>query len=179
MVQRCAPLEQVRRAAARGEKWRYHVEDAIAARAHALKLESPQAEDGKRTVRKGDTNFEQVPSTILGDTGSDWQLRVRGRFAKAEDILRLEGRALIVGVRHLLRNTQLRGHRLLFLNDNMALTLALGKGRSTHFVLNQTCRELLALSIAGDLSVAVRWIPSEQNPADKGSRLPGGPPHAK
>ena len=95
VVLRHVPPELARGAAARAEKWRYHIEDAIAARAQALKSEEPRADDDAppspvaRAVRKGDTNFEQVPSAILGDIGADWQLRVRGRFSKKEDILRV------------------------------------------------------------------------------------------
>eukprot|EP00959_Pyramimonas_sp_CCMP1952_P142961 2992777-Pyramimonas_sp.AAC.1 len=90
--------------------------------------------------------------------------------------MRLEGRALIAGVRHRLRSTASLACVILSLCDNLGLTLALEKGRSSHCVLNQTCRVMAALSILTASSADVRWFPSEFNSADKGSRTIGRQP---
>ncbi|CAK0837915.1 unnamed protein product, partial [Prorocentrum cordatum] len=130
------------------ERWRYKCEEAI------------------------EVNFEEIDPSFLLPLDS-WKLKVLGRWRRPEDIMRLEGRALITGVRHRLRRAGALGHIILSLCDNLSLTLALDKGRSSHSVLNQTCRELAALSILTGSSVAVRWFPSELNSADKGSRAIG------
>ena len=56
--------------------------------------------------------------------------------------------------------------------DNLALVLALGKGRSSSQHLRHICRCLFALSISSDAAFVARWIPSELNPADGPSRAP-------
>ena len=62
------------------------------------------------------------------------------------------------------------------LSHNLALTLALAEGRSTFTRLNTTCR---AFNIFDDVSVAIRWRPSEWNSSDCGSRKNGPPPREK
>ena len=65
-----------------------------------------------------------------------------------------------------------RGRGLLMLCDNMPVVLAVAKGRSSAPAVNQTIRQLTSLSILCDVSVAVRWLASEQNSADGPSRMP-------
>eukprot|EP00972_Heterocapsa_arctica_P048986 7215063-Heterocapsa_arctica.AAC.1 len=60
--------------------------------------------------------------------------------------MRLEGRALVMGYRHVLRNTSMLGTHVTALCDNLGLTLAICKGRGRAFESNRTCREILALS---------------------------------
>ena len=52
----------------------------------------------------------------------------------------------------------------------MALCLAATKGRSSSPNLSHVCRKLACLSFAANISVHVRWIPSERNIADGPSR---------
>lgn len=87
--------------------------------------------------------------------------------------MRLEGRALVLGLRHIARSSSSLSHRVTMLCDNLGLTLALGKGRCRAFGTLRTCREVCSLSIYGGFQVKVRWVPSEFNPADGPSRLRG------
>ena len=72
-----------------------------------------------------------------------------------------KGRALMLVVRHKCRAQHARGKLQPTLCDNFVLKSALAKGRSSSALLNTTCRELCAVSIFNDISVAVRWLPSE------------------
>ncbi|CAK0904966.1 unnamed protein product [Prorocentrum cordatum] len=120
----------------------------------------------------GTVSFEQITSEHVGPLES-WLLRVKGRFSRAENIIRLEGHGVVIGIRHHLRAASRRGRKLLALCDNLGLVLALGKGWAAGPRVNKTCREAAALSIFGDMSVTVRWIPSELNLADRPSRMAG------
>ncbi|CAK0856032.1 unnamed protein product [Prorocentrum cordatum] len=115
--------------------------------------------------------FFEIGKSILGSQ-EDWKVCFYGRFNRAADIVILEGEALVMGVRHFVRNTANHGRRLLLLCDNMGLVLASGKGRSSVPSLNLVLRRLAAISIFANIDITVRWIPSELNPADAPSRLP-------
>ncbi|CAK0823299.1 unnamed protein product, partial [Prorocentrum cordatum] len=95
---------------------------------------------------KGGSDFLAVTAADIG-AFDDWGLKVKGRRVSAQR------------------------HRLVVLCDNLSVVLALGKGRSSSPHLVRTCREMLALSLLGNLVVAVRWIPSELNQSDRPSRL--------
>ncbi|CAK0841243.1 unnamed protein product, partial [Prorocentrum cordatum] len=201
VVSRAWDPRDVGRACAQAERWRYRVSEAVSARAHALGLSEcppaaslscagksscppsgtplartpPPASDFDRAfgdMYSGTVSFEQITSEHVGSFES-WQLRVKGRFNRAENIIRLEGHGLVIGIRHHLRAVSRRGRKLLMLCDNLGLVLALGKGRAAAPIVNRTCREAAALSILGDMSVTVRWVPSELNPADRPSRMAG------
>ncbi|CAK0880854.1 unnamed protein product [Prorocentrum cordatum] len=83
---------------------------------------------------------------------------------------RLEGRALVMSVRRLLRSRAHLNTRALFLVDNLALALALAKGRARSRHLLPTCREVAALGLFPGCRFHVRWVPGELNPADAPSR---------
>ena len=56
------------------------------------------------------------------------------------------------------------------LGDNMGLTLCVSKGRCQNVKLLMLMRRLSALLLATGARVYARWLPSEINPADEGSR---------
>ncbi|CAK0838344.1 unnamed protein product [Prorocentrum cordatum] len=120
---------------------------------------------------KEEQKFFEIGKSILGSQ-EDWKVCFYGRFNRAADIVILEGEALVMGVRHFVRNTANHGRRLLLLCDNMGLVLASGKGRSSVSSLNLVLRRLAAISIFANIDITVRWIPSELNPADAPSRPP-------
>lgn len=120
--------------------------------------------------------FEAVPVELVANF-SDWYPVVSGRWLREVPIIRGEGRALICAVRHALRSREAHGRRMLVLSDNLGLTLAIAKGRGKTASVNQTCRELAALSMLTNCKVVVRWVPSELNPSDgpsRGARWTGG-----
>ncbi|CAK0881152.1 unnamed protein product [Prorocentrum cordatum] len=151
------------------ERWRYHVEGALHAREFAF-----AARDTSEAPFDG-MSFATVSSDVVFPMET-WRNVTFGRWCREENILRLEGRALALGVRHKMRALRSRGHLHLMLNDNLSLVLGVEKGRSASPLINQTCRELCSYSVIHDMSVAVRWLPSEWNTSDKGSRTVTGQP---
>eukprot|EP00971_Amphidinium_carterae_P102476 2028582-Amphidinium_carterae.3 len=94
---------------------------------------------------------------------------------QSKDICRLEGKALVMSVKHALRRPDCFRKHVVCLVDNMSLCLALNKGRACSMDLLSTCREVCCLSPFALIRVHVRWIPSELNPSDNPSRRLGRP----
>ena len=113
--------------------------------------------------------FENVPSIIL-QPKSAWCVLFGGVWRKPLEILRREGKAHVMGLRHACRSTESLGKRLLFLLDNMALVLGDSKGRGSTPNLSHTCREICVISLATFTIRICRWIASEDNPADEPAR---------
>ena len=86
--------------------------------------------------------------------------------------MRTEGRALLWAARHeLLTTAQFKKTHALG-TDNLSLALACVNGRSGRPNLRPTVHFLCALSLASGSKFYIRWLPSELNPADRGSRRP-------
>ena len=115
------------------------------------------------------TVFENMPSTIL-QPKSAWCIPFGGVWRKPLEILRGEGKAHVMGLRHACRSTESLRKRLLFLLDNTALVLGASKVRGSTPNLNHTCREVCVISLATFTIPVCRWIASESNPADEPSR---------
>ena len=113
--------------------------------------------------------FENVPSAVL-QPKSAWCVLFGGVWRKPLEILRGEGKAYVMGLRHAGRSTESLGKWFLFLLDNMALVLGASKGRSSAPSLNHTCREICVISLATFTVPVCRWIASETYPADEPSR---------
>lgn len=92
------------------------------------------------------------------------------RMVFPEHITLLEGRGIIAAMRHKLRSSDEFGKHHLHLNDNMSMVLLCSKGRSGSYGMLRVCRRLAALCLASDIVWHCRWIPSEINVSDKGSR---------
>ena len=110
--------------------------------------------------------FENVPSNILQPT-SAWCVLFGGVWRKPVEILRGEGKAHVMGLRHACRSTESQEKWFLLLLGNMALVLGASKGRSSAPNLNHTCREECVISLATLTIPVCRWIASETNPADE------------
>lgn len=82
----------------------------------------------------------------------------------------IEARSILGAVKHRSRDHHAHGTRILVLNDNMGVVLACQKGRCSNYSLLRIIRRISAHALAAGLRVYVRWIPSELNTADKGSR---------
>ena len=142
VMSRGSEADVVQRLACQAERWRYNVMDAITARCHMLGVEAPRAY-GTRVARRGESDFLAVTAADVG-AFDDWGLKVKGRWRLQDNIMRTEGRAVILAVRHHLRRVSSQCHRLVVLCDNLSVVLALGKGRSSSPHLLRTCREMLA-----------------------------------
>ncbi|CAE8609395.1 unnamed protein product, partial [Polarella glacialis] len=115
-----------------------------------------------------DPMFAEVPEKLLQE--DLWRSRYSAQMHDAEKIGILECRGVEFSVRHRLRAARSFGKRCLSLGDNLGNVLGLSKGRFSAYPLLRVCRRISALVIAGDLQQSYRWIPSEFNAADKGSR---------
>ena len=142
VTERVLPADMIWDAARRSERWRYSVDMAISARQFAFDQHDGIGADAPLPPR----GFAGLSEEMLFPMDA-WKEVLFGRWSRDENILRLEGRALLIGLRRRLRALRSRGSLMLFLCDNLSLTLALTKGRSSGHLLNQTCREFCALSI--------------------------------
>ena len=133
---------------------------------------SDTLDEGERydCARVCNSDFKEVGATVLDP--SAWHVVFSGVWQHRENILRTEGRAMLSGVRHLLRCRRHAGLRHVLLVDNLALALACNKGRGSSSLTNGTCQQLCALALASDSKFHVRWIPSERSCADRPSREP-------
>jgi hypothetical protein len=170
------PSSDVKAAGRSAEIWRYRAEDTVNARAHALRPDilclDPQSfarvpDMGALHSDEGQALLDEIPASWLND---GWTVSFKGKWKQAKDIMRLEGSAVVMSARHILRTRRNFDQHHLLLCDNLALVLALGKGRGKSYELNATCRELSALSLFTGALFHVRWIPSELNPSDAPSR---------
>ncbi|CAK0852660.1 unnamed protein product [Prorocentrum cordatum] len=113
--------------------------------------------------------FKEIPEGLLQD--SMWKTSYAAPFVFKEGIGDLESRATVSGVKHTLRSSGgFRSHHL-HLGDNLGNVLGQEKGRMKNFTRLVCCRRLCALELATSARIHHRWIPSERNPVDKGSRL--------
>ena len=112
--------------------------------------------------------FREVPAMFLDTTR--WKTLFACHMTMAEHITLLEGRAVVQTLRHKSRALHNFHKRHLHLGDNLGMTLCLDRGRAKNKQLLFQCRRVAAFSIACDIEVHHRWIPSEFNAADKPSR---------
>ncbi|CAK0827935.1 unnamed protein product [Prorocentrum cordatum] len=112
---------------------------------------------------------------LRGAIEQDW--KVVGRFEwrkKGESIPVLEARATLCGYRHLLRNCQHHGKRLVVLGDSMSVAGAVSRSRSKSRAMMSVTQSIAALSLATGSSLHYRWLPSEWN-AVRGRWHPAAP----
>lgn len=75
-----------------------------------------------------------------------------------------------MSLRRLTRTTHNPGRVCLTLSDNLCTVLAFERGRSSSGALNTLCRRAAAYSVGGGITWRLRYIRSENNPADEPSR---------
>ena len=121
-----------------------------------------------RAVFDVNQDFKEIPQSFLQE--DDWQLCFAAKIEIREHITLLEGRGIVAALRYKLRNSSNFGMRHLHFNDNLAAVLITDKGRSSSPSMPRVSRRLAALLLASGCALCPRWIPSEWNVADKGSR---------
>ncbi|CAK0795079.1 unnamed protein product, partial [Prorocentrum cordatum] len=154
---------------------------AEAARSHAFAAAGlEEREDGLLQARakptkdealrwERDRSFPELPAHLLH--GSRWSTVMADKWRYEEGIIHLDARAALKGIERLARSRHGHDARALFVGDNLALTLALGRSRSRDFKLLTLIRRAGSLALARGLRLVFRWVPSELNSSDKGSRL--------
>ena len=101
---------------------------------------------------------------------SEWKTAVAAPWQVPEPINRLEVRAMSTALRWALSSSLSIRRRLLLLSDSQAAVGAITKGRSSSHPLLCRLRPINALLLASGVQLFVRWIRSEDNPADAPSR---------
>ena len=158
------------------------------ARAHAFeKAGLEQGDDGKYRVREqelddeelecfvraarweADTDFPEVPAELIGRHA--WRGLAAARWQYTDDILRLEARVLEKITSLLGRLGLGEGSRVLVLGDNLACILCFSRCRAKDFRLLVQVRRACATILAMGFRVCFRWVPSEFNASDEGSRI--------
>ena len=102
---------------------------------------------------------------------ADGRVVLGRRHGHLEHITRTEGRALILTALHATRSTPGLFKRHRFLLDNLALSHAVNRGRSSSPALYCVVRQLSALALTAGCEFVCGWIPSEPNGADFPSRM--------
>ena len=81
----------------------------------------------------------------------------------------LEAEAAYLGLKHLLRNKGTHGKIIVFIMDSSAIG-ALSKGRSSQYSMLRVCRKWATLALLPGVQCSLRWVRSEDNPADVANR---------
>ena len=101
---------------------------------------------------------------------SQWKTAVSAPWESPESINKLEVRAMSTALRWALSSSLSIRRRLLLLSDSQAAVGAITKGRTSSHPLLCRLRPVNALLLASGVQLFVRWIRSEDNPADAPSR---------
>ena len=172
------PREEVARIGAQREPWRYRYRELPPPREAALHRGDPFSDISTvkplRTDLEPEDPFElnekflEVPPEVMQQ--DHWHEAFAVHMKHAEHITLLEARGVVFSLRHKFRSVQHFARRHLHFGDNMSMVLMISKGRSSTFPMLKVCRRLCALLLCTDSYLSIRWIPSELNVADKGSR---------
>ena len=119
-----------------------------------------------------DNDFKEVPAAGL--VRRLWHATMHGSREFEEDILVLEARAVLKGIRRALMTRFGHSIRQLALCDNLAVVLTFERCRSRNYKVLKVLRQFAAYCFARNVRVTIRWIPSELNISDEGSRLAEG-----
>lgn len=103
--------------------------------------------------------------------GCRWKVAISRRWSFSEHINVLEARALSTALVWSLSRPSCFGKKILFLVDSQVVVAAASKGRSSSHALLRRLRVNSALLLASGSRMAIRWIPTNLNPADAPSRL--------
>ena len=113
-------------------------------------------------------DFAEIPPRLL--LPQLWTPVRQGAWLYTEHIVRLEAMGINRVMDHISLLTDICGRRVLVLNDSMAVVLALGRCRARSFGLLREVRRTAAVCLALGIRLSIRWIPSELNSADEGTR---------
>ena len=170
--------DDIQRVGSQRELWRFKSKDgAHNARDHFAKADPFSDPSTVRKAKEPDAwdefqineDFQEVPSQFLQK--QQWTTLFSSRMTMPEHITLLEGRAVVQTLRRKCRSFENFHKRHLHFCDNLGMTLCLDRGRAKNKQLLFQCRRVAAFSIAADLEIHHRWIPSETNAADAPSRV--------
>ncbi|CAJ1446249.1 unnamed protein product, partial [Effrenium voratum] len=167
------------------ERWRFKLDGGQrrAPRAVALAGADPLHDpntvlpvvDGRvEQILVADDTVPEVPPHFL--TATKWRKLWNARVNFKEPVHLIEARSVLGAVKHRCRDKHRHGKRILVLNDNMGVALAIQKGRCHSYGLMHIVRRISAHLLASGIRLSVRWVPSEFNVADADSRAWEPPP---
>ncbi|CAE7458265.1 SLC34A1 [Symbiodinium microadriaticum] len=137
---------------------------------------SPHGDESHKALAQAgweiDNDFKEVPAAGL--VRRLWHATMHGSWEFEEDILVLEARAVLKGIRRALMTRFGHSIRQLALCDNLAVVLTFERCRSRNYKVLKVLRQFAAYCFARNVRVTIRWIPSELNISDEGSRLAEG-----
>ena len=123
----------------------------------------------RRLAVDSSASFCPLDDSVL--TPERWQWLLRGGFEFSENIMVLEGRTTLLGLRHAGRDPRWHGCRILSITDNLSSLFAFEKMRSRNRALLWLCRRAAAYILACGLIWRLRYSESKRNPTDTDSRL--------
>lgn len=161
------------------ERWRFRWGDGrkVAPRSQAL--------DTSKVFEDPKTVLPEVTGEVFGDlelvagfpeVGHDfmnekaWHPLWNSHITHKEPVHMIEARSILAAVKHRSRDHHRHRKKILILNDNMSVVLALQKGRCHNYGLLRIIRRISAHALATGQRFHIRWLASELNVADKGSR---------
>ena len=162
------------------ERWRYHRGPPDRSNPRAAALDESGVFDDPDSVLPyfaGERPFELVENPLFPEVPKSllscerWRTLWCAPFAYKDTIHVLEARGVLGAVKHRSRDHHKHGSRILILNDNLGVVLAISKGRCADFGLLRIIRRIAAHSLATGIRFVVRWVPSELNIADGPSRM--------
>lgn len=171
--------EEVKVVAELDERWRFRRRDAVSVLPQMQALKGTDVFADECTVLPGlqgemlgqaemDQSFPRLPEKGL--ESHRWRELWSAPFVFGEDIHVKEARGVFAAVRHRARDATRFGRRLLIINGNMSCVLALSKGRAHSAPLLRICQRVAIHSLVTQIRFHYRWVVSERNAADAGSR---------
>ena len=114
-----------------------------------------------------------VPQSFLA--AASWQDLSSGRWAFTDHITLGEGRAVVKVLQSIAPHPHSHNHRVISLEDNMPVSCAHSKGRSSSYPLNAIMRRKSSYTLACNIRLILPWVDTKSMPADHLSRLVDAP----
>ena len=111
--------------------------------------------------------FTRLPSALFDKS---WTVLASGRWKMTDHITADESRAHWKCIQCLASRYDTHSHKHLLLEDNMATSCSMAKGRSCAPLLNYYCRRRAATNVASDCSSSAPLVQTSLMPADAASR---------
>ena len=171
------PIEEATLVGRSDERWRFKRERGMPPREKALQFRDvfddpstvlPDVEGQVPDEILCDEEFPEVPVSLM--QAQLWHEVWSTQIFFKEPVHLIEARSVLGTLRHFCKDSRKHGRRLAVLNDNMGVVLAVSKGRCHDYRLLRILRRMSALSLSTGVRLHLRWVPSELNVADEGSR---------
>ena len=158
------------------ERWRFRRELDVGARARFVEAESstmasvrPSVAGPLRGSALLEETFPELPEEFVDN--EKWHTLWSAPLFSSDAIHLKEAHGLMSAVRHRSRDANCHSRRHLIASDSMCCVLSFSKGRCVSRPLLRYCQRVAAEVLASNMRIGYRWVISERNFADTGSRL--------